>query len=64
MPKVPQQSLIWVQRDSTAHRPGTAFVGDITCIRTWNGFIHLASVIDCSAKKVVGASVDDACALP
>lgn len=36
-----------VERDFTADRPGCKFVGDITYIHTWEGFIYLATVIDC-----------------
>ena len=46
-------------RDFTAVRPGVKFVGDITYIRTWQGFIYLATVIDCYSKKVVGWSIAD-----
>ena len=48
-----------VKRDFTAERPGVKFVGDITYIHTWQGFIYLATVIDCYSKKVVGWSVAD-----
>ena len=48
-----------VERDFTADRPGIKFVGDITYIRTWQGFIYLATVIDCFSKKVVGWSIAD-----
>ncbi|MBG6192445.1 transposase InsO family protein [Arthrobacter sp. CAN_A212] len=48
-----------VKRDFTADRPGTKFVGDITYIHTWQGFIYLATVIDCYSKKVVGWSIAD-----
>lgn len=48
-----------VKRDFTAERPGTKFVGDITYIHTWQGFIYLATVIDCYSKKVVGWSIAD-----
>jgi transposase InsO family protein len=48
-----------VQRDFTADRPGTKFVGDITYIHTWQGFVYLATVIDCYSKKVVGWAVAD-----
>ena len=34
-----------VQRDFTAARPGTKVVGDITYIRTWQGWLYLAVVI-------------------
>ena len=43
-----------VKRDFIADRPGVKFVGDITYIHTWQGFIYLATVIDCFSKKVVG----------
>ena len=46
-------------RDFTADRPGVKFVGDITYIHTWQGFIYLATVIDCYSKKVVGWSIAD-----
>jgi putative transposase len=48
-----------VGRDFTADRPGIKFVGDITYIHTWAGFIYLATVIDCYSKKVVGCSIAD-----
>ncbi len=48
-----------VERDFTATRPGAKFVGDITYIHTWAGFIYLATVIDCYSKKVVGWSIKD-----
>jgi transposase InsO family protein len=46
-------------RDFTAVRPGVKFVGDITYIHTWQGFVYLATVIDCYSKKVVGWSIAD-----
>ena len=46
-----------VNRDFTATRPGVKFVGDITYIHTWQGFVYLATVIDCYSKKVVGWSI-------
>ena len=48
-----------VRRDFTADRPGVKFVGDITYIHTWQGFIYLATVIDCYSKKVVGWAIAD-----
>ena len=48
-----------VKRDFTADRPGVKFVGDITYIHTWQGFVYLATVIDCFSKKVVGWSIAD-----
>ncbi len=48
-----------VNRDFTTQRPGVKFVRDITYIHTWQGFIYLATVIDCYPKKVVGWSIAD-----
>ncbi|MHA7294382.1 IS3 family transposase [Arthrobacter sp. HLT1-21] len=48
-----------VKRDFTADQPGVKFVGDITYIHTWQGFIYSATVIDCYSKKVVGWSIAD-----
>jgi transposase InsO family protein len=48
-----------INRDFTADRPGVKFVGDITYIHTWQGFVYLATVIDCYSKKVVGWSIAD-----
>lgn len=48
-----------LKRDFTADRPGVKFVGDITYIHTWQGFIYLATVIDCYSKRVVGWSIAD-----
>ena len=46
-----------VQRDFTAARPGCKLVGDITYIRTWEGWLYLATVIDCHTRGVVGWSM-------
>lgn len=43
-----------VKRDFTADAPGTKLVGDITYIRTWEGWLYLATVIDCFNKEVIG----------
>jgi putative transposase len=48
-----------VRRDFTADAPGTKFVGDITYIPTWEGFLYLATVIDCHTKAVVGWAMAD-----
>ncbi len=48
-----------MKRDFSADRPGTKFVGDITYIHTWQGFVYLATVIDCYSKKVVGWAIAD-----
>lgn len=43
-----------VGRDFTADAPGTKLVGDITYLHTWEGWLYLATVIDCFNKEVVG----------
>ncbi len=43
-----------VGRDFTAEAPGTKLVGDITYIPTWQGWVYLATVIDCHTKACVG----------
>ncbi|MGR6924327.1 IS3 family transposase [[Actinomadura] parvosata] len=48
-----------VDRDFTADRPGIKLVGDITYIRTWEGFLYLATVIDCHSKAVLGWAMAD-----
>jgi putative transposase len=48
-----------VQRDFTADAPGLKMVGDITYIPTWEGWVYLATVIDCHTKAVVGWAMDD-----
>ncbi|MEV0351304.1 IS3 family transposase [Nonomuraea sp. NPDC050680] len=48
-----------VGRDFTAERPGAKLVGDITYIRTWEGFLYLATVIDCHSKAVLGWAMAD-----
>ncbi|MCK9930877.1 IS3 family transposase, partial [Frankia sp. Mgl5] len=46
-----------VRRDFTATRPGEKLVGDITYIRTGEGWLYLATVIDLYSRKVVGWSM-------
>ena len=43
-----------VQRDFTADAPGCRLVGDITYLRTWTGWLYLATVIDCHSRAVIG----------
>jgi transposase InsO family protein len=37
----------------------TLWCGDITCIRTWEGWLYLATVIDVASRRVVGWSMAD-----
>ena len=48
-----------VKRDFTAAAPGEKMVGDITYISTWEGWLYLATVIDCHNKEVIGWATGD-----
>ena len=48
-----------VNRDFTASAPGDKTVGDITYISTWQGWVYLATVIDCYTKEVIGWAIGD-----
>ena len=43
-----------LQRDFAATGPNEKWVCDITYLRTWNGFLHLAFVLDCYSRMLVG----------
>lgn len=46
-------------RNFTADAPGTKLVGDITYIPTWEGWLYLATVIDCHTKACIGYALAD-----
>ena len=48
-----------LRRDFGADRPGIKVVGDITYIRTWQGWLYLATLIDCFNREVIGWSMAD-----
>ena len=48
-----------LQRDFRTNVPDEVYVGDITYIRTQEGWLYLAVVIDLYSRKVVGWSMDD-----
>ncbi len=48
-----------IRRDFTAAAPNTRWCGDITYIRTWDGWAYLATVIDLHSRAVVGWALDD-----
>jgi putative transposase len=48
-----------VERDFTAPTPGVKLVGDITYIATWEGWLYLATVIDCCTKECIGYAMAD-----
>ena len=43
-----------VRRDFTASAPNELWVADITYIRSWNGFVYLAFILDVYARMIVG----------
>jgi putative transposase len=43
-----------LERDFTSAAPGAKLVGDITYVRTWQGWLYLALVIDCHSRAIVG----------
>ena len=45
-----------LQRGFTVQRPNTAWVTDITYVRTWEGWLYLAVVMDLYSRRIVGWS--------
>lgn len=45
-----------LQRQFTVSQPNKAWVTDITYIRTWQGWLYLAVVIDLFSRKIIGWS--------
>jgi putative transposase len=43
-----------LQRDFAATGPNEKWVCDISYLRTWNGFLYLAFVLDCYSRTIVG----------
>jgi putative transposase len=43
-----------LQQRFAVTRPNTAWVTDITCIRTWQGWLYLAVVMDLFSRRIVG----------
>ena len=48
-----------IERDFTSDEPGTRLVGDITYLRTGQGWLYLATVIDLATRMVVGWQIAD-----
>jgi transposase InsO family protein len=48
-----------VRRDFTPTHPDQLWVGDITYIRTWEGWLYLATLLDCFSRRVVGWAMAD-----
>ena len=54
---VPAPDLIG--RGFTADEPNRKWCGDITYVRTWDGWAYLATVIDLYSRAIVGYAVAD-----
>jgi len=52
---VPAPDLIG--RNFTAATPDTAWCGDVTYVKTWEGWAYLATVIDLHSRKIVGWAI-------
>jgi transposase InsO family protein len=48
-----------VQRQFVAHAPDRLWFGDITYVRTWEGWLYLAVILDAYSRKVVGWAMAD-----
>ncbi|MGC4790232.1 IS3 family transposase [Micromonospora sp. DT178] len=48
-----------VQRQFTASAPNRLWVADISYLRTWEGFLYLAVVVDAYSRRVVGWAMAD-----
>jgi putative transposase len=48
-----------VERDFNPQAPDRLWTADITYIRTWEGWLYLASMIDCYSRRIVGWSMAD-----
>ena len=46
-------------RDWSPAGPDIAWVGDVTYIKTWQGWAYVATVIDCFSRRVVGFAIAD-----
>jgi putative transposase len=43
-----------VERNFAANAPNQLWVADISYLRSWEGFVYLAVVVDAFSRKVVG----------
>jgi putative transposase len=48
-----------IGRDFTAGRPDEKWCGDITYVKTWDGWAYLATVIDLHSRKLIGWAIAD-----
>ena len=48
-----------IQRDFAPTAPNQLWVGDFTYVRTWEGWLYLAVLLDCFSRRVVGWAMAD-----
>jgi putative transposase len=48
-----------VERDFNPSEPNRLWCADITYVRTWEGWLYLASVMDCYSRAIVGWTLAD-----
>lgn len=48
-----------VRRAWSPTEPNRLWVADITYVRTWEGWLYLAAVVDCYSRRVVGWSLQE-----
>lgn len=48
-----------VKRDFQPPAPNTLWVADITYLRSWEGWLYLAVVLDCFSRRIVGFAIED-----
>lgn len=48
-----------VKRDFSPPAPNVLWVSDITYLRTWEGWLYLAVVLDCFSRRIVGWALED-----
>ena len=50
-----------IERDFTSQHPGTRLVGDITYLRTGQGWLYLATVFNLTTRMVTGGRSPTTC---
>jgi putative transposase len=48
-----------VKRDFSPPAPNQLWVADITYLRSWEGWLYLAVVLDCFSRRIVGFAIED-----
>jgi putative transposase len=48
-----------VKRDFSPPAPNTLWVADITYLRSWEGWLYLAVVLDCFSRRIIGWALED-----